>query len=154
MSNLVSLKKMRELQEKYSDIAQSVNSMSMKELQIFRIELIKTLRNLDIWEATLKSRQRQLLDDDRSFLRTFHDEVDRLELEVSNLIEEKEQTYALHEQWEADLLPEPVIGKRITPKYPALAGFACDNLISLMDDSWLPVARPDNVKPLNLGVSR
>jgi hypothetical protein len=154
MNYLVRLKRLKQLRKKYADIAQNLGPMSLIELRTFRTELIKTLYKLNAWKSALKFGQRQLPDEDKRFLEIFHDEVDRLEIEVSNLIMEKEQEYSLHELWEAELLPEPIIGERITPKYPALASYECPDLISLMDDSWLPVDRPGDVRPLSVGVVR
>jgi hypothetical protein len=154
MSLSIRLENLKRRRKKLAKIAQTLSLINFKDLQLLRLELIKTLHNLHVLIASPGFQEQRYSDDDRRFLNTFRDEVDKLEIEVAGLIRENEQELSQQDRnWGAELLPEPSTRKS-TLKYPALASHISPDLMSLMDDSWLPVDRPMDVRPLSIGGTR
>lgn len=145
MRKLIPLGELKKIQERFSSLSKTYENMNLAELQLLRVDLIKTIYEIHIWKFVLKFSRRKISNENRLFLDMLHTEIDEFEKTITSLLVEKEQEVSLHEQWEAELLPEPARGKNLSPKYPALASYDSPDLLSLMDDSWLPIDQPDAV---------
>lgn len=100
-------------------------------------EVISAVNN---WLRAIKHGE-EVRPEDKVWLGRLRDVLDRFRSDLDVRLREIEEERALRKEWEALLVPEPVVGEVVSPTYPLLSPYESYDLVSLTDDTWLPVSR-------------